>query len=121
MSAAIWPRTVLEGCAFALRDVVDRHEALGMAGEVRVVGGGARSPLWLEIKASVLGRPVRPVLAEEATALGAAILAGTASGVFRDPDEAVTGAVKVAATTVDPDPTARQRYDEGLLAVQRAV
>ena len=105
-------RAVLEGCAFALRDIVDRLDALGLAGEVRVVGGGGRSRLWLEIKAGVLGRPVRPVLAEEATALGAGILAGTAAGTFRDPDEAVTRAVAVAPTTIDPDPAVRERYDQ---------
>ena len=105
-------RAVLEGCAYALRDIVDRLDALGIAGEVRVVGGGGRSRLWLEIKAGVLGRSVRPVLAEEATALGAGILAGTAAGTFSDPDDAVTRAVEVAPTTVDPDPAVRDRYDE---------
>ena len=105
-------RAVLEGCAFALRDIVDRLEALGLGGEVRVVGGGARSRLWLEIKAGVLGRPVRPVLADEATALGAALLAGTAAGTFPDLDDAVDRAVELAPTTVDPDPDHRDRYDE---------
>lgn len=105
-------RAVLEGCAFALRDVVDRLDALGVGGEVRVVGGGARSRLWLSIKAGVLGRPVRPVLAEEATALGAALLAGTAAGTFTDLDDAVARAVALAPTTVDPDPAVRERYDE---------
>lgn len=110
-------RAVLEGCAFALRDIVDRLAALGLGGaggggEVRVVGGGARSRLWLEIKAGVLGRPVRPVLAEEATALGGALLAGTAAGTFSDLDDAVARAVELAPTTVDPDPAARERYDE---------
>jgi xylulokinase len=105
-------RAVLEGCAFALRDIVDRLEHLGLSGEVRVVGGGARSRLWLEIKAGVLGRPVRPVLAEEATALGAALLAGTAAGTFANLDDAVARAVELAPTTVDPDPADRDRHDE---------
>ena len=112
-------RAVLEGCAYALRDIVDRLDALGIAGEVRVVGGGGRSRLWLEIKAGVLGRPVRSVLAEEATALGAGILAGTAAGTFRDPDDAVTRAVEVAPTTVDPDPAVRDRYDEAYAQYRR--
>jgi xylulokinase len=105
-------RAVLEGCAFALRDIVDRLADLGLRGEVRVVGGGARSQLWLEIKAGVLGRPVRPVLAEEATALGAALLAGTAADTFADLDDAVTRAVKLAPSSVDPVPGDRERYDE---------
>ena len=63
-------RAVLEGCAFALRDIVDRLDALGLGrGEVRIVGGGARDNLWATIKASVLGRPVRRVLTQEATYL----------------------------------------------------
>ncbi len=68
-------RAVIEGCTFALQDVLGRMDALGLAGgEVRVVGGGARSALWLQVKADVTGRPVRPVLAAEPTATGAAVL-----------------------------------------------
>ena len=51
-------RAVLEGCAFALRDIVVRLDAMGLGGpEIRVVGGGARSPLWMQIKADVTGQP----------------------------------------------------------------
>jgi xylulokinase len=106
-------RAVLEGCAYALRDIVDRLAALGLArDEVRVVGGGARSPLWLQIKADVLNRPVRPVLAEEPTAVGAAMLAGVASGMFADLDDAVARTVAVAPEPVSPDPLRAQRYAE---------
>ena len=76
-------RAVLEGCAFALRDIVERLDALGLGrGEIRIVGGGARDNLWATIKASVLGRPVRRVLTEEATAVGAAMVAGVGTGFF---------------------------------------
>jgi xylulokinase len=104
---------VLEGCAYALRDVVDRLDALGLAkDEVRVVGGGARSPLWLQIKADVMDRPVRPVLAEEPTALGAAMLAGVAAGAFSDFDDAVDRAVEIAPEPIAPDPARAARYRE---------
>jgi xylulokinase len=106
-------RAVLEGCAYALRDVVDRLDALGLAkDEVRVVGGGARSPLWLQIKADVMDRPVRPVLAEEPTALGAAMLAGVAAGAFADFDDAVDRAVEIAPEPIAPDPARAARYRE---------
>ena len=83
--AAHLARAVLEGCAYALRDIVDRFAALGLGGEeIRVVGGGARSPLWLQIKADVTGQPVRPVLGDCATSMGAAMLAGVAAGIFDD-------------------------------------
>jgi xylulokinase len=106
-------RAVLEGCACALRDIVDRLDSLGLAGgEVRVVGGGARSDLWLQIKADVLNRPVRPVLAEEPTALGAAMLAGVAGGSFNGFEDAVARAVATAPDPVLPDPGRVARYQE---------
>jgi xylulokinase len=111
---------VLEGCAFALRDVVDRLEQLGLGGEeVRVVGGGARSPLWLRIKADVLNRPVRPVLAEEPTALGAALLAAVAGGAFAGFDEAVEHGVELAEEPIVPDPERASLYEERYQAYRR--
>lgn len=106
-------RAVLEGCAYALRDIVDRLDALGLAGdEVRVVGGGGRSPLWCQIKADVLGRPVRPVLSQEGTALGAAMLAGIVAGIFSGVDDAVGRAVHLAPEPIAPDPLSAEAYAE---------
>lgn len=109
-SSAHAARAVLEGCAYALRDIVDRLDALGLGhGEVRIVGGGARDDLWASIKADVLGRPVRRVLTEEATAVGAAMVAGVGAGVFSD-FSAASVAVKLDPGTIDPDPAAQRRY-----------
>ncbi len=105
-------RAVLEGCAYALRDIVDRLDALNLGhGEVRIVGGGARDDLWASIKADVLGRPVRRVLSEEATAVGAAMVAGVGSGVFAS-FPAASCAVQLETSTIDPDPDAQPRYAE---------
>jgi xylulokinase len=113
-------RAVLEGCAYALRDIVDRLDALGLVeDEVRVVGGGARSPLWLQIKADVLDRPVRPVLAEEPTALGAAMLAGVAGGAFASFDEAVDEAVELAPAQIVPDQGRAEAYRESYTTYRR--
>ena len=93
-------RAVLEGCAFALRDVTDRFAAMGLGhDEIRVVGGGASSALWMQIKADVTGRPVRGVAARQATAFGAGLLAAVAAGSFPGIVEAVDATVEVA-----PDP-----------------
>jgi xylulokinase len=106
-------RAVLEGCAFALLDVLGRLDALGLAGqEIRVVGGGARSELWLQVKADVTGRPVRPVLALEPTALGAAVLAGLAAGTFVDAADAVTRTVSPSPRAYLPDDSTRSVYAE---------
>jgi xylulokinase len=106
-------RAVLEGCAFALRDIVGRLDEMGLGGpEIRVVGGGARSPLWMQIKADVTGKPVRAVLTSEPTALGAAILAGLGSGLFADAAEAVARVVELAPEALPPQPDGVAVYDE---------
>jgi xylulokinase len=73
-------RAILEGVAFALRSLVEIAERLGVrVEEIRVAGGGARSRLWLQILADVLGRAVRPALNPDASACGAAALAMAAA------------------------------------------
>ncbi len=81
-------RAVLEGVAFALRDGLDIIDGLGAAADtVRAVGGGSRSPVWCQILADVLGRPIVRATVDEGPAYGAALLAaGT-------PDHASAGAV----------------------------
>ena len=104
-------RAVLEGCTFALRDIVDRLDAMGLAGEeIRVVGGGARSGLWLQMKADVTGRAVRVMACDESTALGAAMLAAVGAGTFSDLDEAVGHLAVPEPMTYEPDPKAAQAY-----------
>jgi xylulokinase len=113
-------RAILEGCAFALRDIVDRFEAMGLGGEeLRVVGGGARSELWLQIKADVTGRPVRAVQGDHATSAGAAMLAAVAAGWFADLDEAAEAAVRLAGAPVWPRAATAEVYEEGYLAYRR--
>lgn len=106
-------RAVLEGCAFALRDIVGRLDQMGLgSAEIRVVGGGARSPLWMQIKADVTEKPVRAVLTPEPTALGAAILAGVGSGMFVNAEEAVARTVELAPAPTLPRPDAVAVYGE---------
>ena len=112
-------RAVLEGCAFALRDIVDRFAELGLAdGEIRVTGGGTRSPLWCQIKADVTGRSIRTLAAAESTALGAAALAATAEGTFASLDEAAARLVKFSGCY---EPCARQTavYQESYAMYRR--
>jgi xylulokinase len=106
-------RAVIEGCCYALRDIVDRLESLGVdASELRVVGGGARSDLWLQIKADVTGRPVRRILGDCATSTGAAVLAGVGAGTFTDLDEAVERAVELDPEPIAPQPQNVETYQQ---------
>jgi xylulokinase len=63
-------------------------EVAGDIGTIRAMGGGARSDLWLQMKADVLGRSVERVACPEAASLGAAELAMVATGDFGSVTEA---------------------------------
>jgi xylulokinase len=104
---------VLEGVAFGLRDSLELLRSLGVEPvSARVSGGGARSNLWLEIVASVLGLPLERTAAEEGAAFGAALLGGVAAGVFADVHEAVAATVRVR-DAVEPDPDWVRPYADG--------
>lgn len=119
-TAASLARAVVEGCCFALRDVTDRFTALGLdTTEIRVVGGGARSPEWLQAKADVTGRPVRAVRVAEASALGAALLAAVARGTFTDLDEAVKSAVVADDEPCQPQAATAEVYADGYARYRR--
>jgi xylulokinase len=113
-------RAVLEGCAYALRDIVDRFASLGLGGdELRVVGGGARSSLWLQIKADVTGRPVRALVGDFATSTGAAMLGAVSLGWFADLDEAAARCVQLAPEPILPRADVAGLYEESYAAYRR--
>jgi xylulokinase len=112
-------RAVLEGVAYGLRDSLELLRELGVAITVgRASGGGARSQLWLEIVASVLGVPLELTAVEEGAAYGAALLGGVAGGVFTDAREAVAQCVRVRGT-VEPNPAWQKVYEEGYARFRR--
>ena len=70
-------------------------EATGsMPSEINFAGGAAKSPLWAQILSDVLGLPVRVPVVKEATALGAAILAGYGVGIYSSIEEGAKRTVK---------------------------
>jgi xylulokinase len=92
-------RAILEGVAFSLKDSFSIFEEMQVpVGNVRLGGGGARSPLWRQIQADVYGYPVEIVEAEEGAAYGAALLAGVGGGVWRTVENACDAVVRVAMT-----------------------
>jgi xylulokinase len=104
-------RAVLEGCAFAVADIVERLAALGLGGDtVRVVGGGARDRTWLQIKADVTERRLELLCEPEATALGAALLAAVGIGWFPDLQAASAAALRLDPVPVEPDPGRAAQY-----------
>jgi len=95
-------RAVLEGVSFGLRDSFELMKSTGLKNisQVRVTGGGARSPLWRQILADVFGAEIVTVNAEEGAAYGAALLAAAGSGAFRSVEEACDATVKITGSIV---------------------
>ncbi len=93
-------RAVLEGVAFGLRDSFELIKGAGLAEirQVRVSGGGARSPLWRQILADVFAVELVTVNTTEGAAYGAALLAGVSAGAWPDVDAACQTCVKVTGS-----------------------
>jgi len=103
-------RAIMESVTYTLRWIMEIMEKQGVTiKEIRIGGGGARSSLWRQIAADVLGRTVVHTEVEEASALGAAMLAAISLGLYRDLEDASKGMVK-AVSRHEPDLEAHQRY-----------
>lgn len=104
-------RAVLEGVAFGLADNFRMLQELGLPApsQVRLSGGGSRSPLWRQIIADVLNIELVTLKTTEGAAFGAALLAGTNAGFWPTVQVACNSAV-VSETIVRPDPEISQLY-----------
>ncbi|MCX7805263.1 MAG: xylulokinase [Planctomycetota bacterium] len=90
-------RAVFEGVAFSLLDSLDIIRSLNVpAGEIRLVGGGARGAFWRQVLADVFNADIFSLRASEGPAFGAAILAATATGRFGSVEEACSATVKTS-------------------------
>ncbi len=89
-------RAALEGTVFALRHNIEiaRH-AGAEVGVLNAMGGSANSLFWTQLKADITGKDIVVPYADEATTLGAAILAGVGVGVYGDFHEARERTLKI--------------------------
>ncbi|MFK0693016.1 FGGY-family carbohydrate kinase [Mesorhizobium sp. IMUNJ 23033] len=104
-------RAILEGVAFAVRRHIRMMETNSGRKLERVIasGGGAKTPLWLKIKASAYGIPIAVPQEPECGVIGCAILAATAEGRFADLEQGA-GAFVRYADEVAPDPRWAETY-----------
>jgi len=99
----------VEGVAFALRDAAMAFGGELAGGPIAMIGGGARSPLWMRVVASVLGRPIlRLAGGDTGPAFGAARLARLAA--TGEPVAAVATQPAIVEI-VDPEPALSDVYD----------
>ncbi len=104
-------QAVLEGVAFALRDSLEVAKSLGIKiDSSKICGGGAKSPLWRKIIASVLNLKLEIVENEEGPGFGAAILAAVGCGEYPSVEAACEKLVKII-DVVDPDEKLVEKYE----------
>jgi xylulokinase len=105
-------RAVMEGVVFSLRERLDVMRALGIElDQIRTTGGGARSRLWRQMQADIFAVPVAAIASMPSAAVGAALLAGVATGVFFDVAAASSMVVRLGSV-LEPDPERVARYDQ---------
>lgn len=109
---AHFARALLEGVAFAVRDTCRAIEEIG--GEiyqVRLAGGGAKSYLWNQIRADVLGKSVLVPEVLESALLGSSIIAAAGLGIYPSLEKAMGEMVKIGYQ-IEPDQARHRRYSE---------
>lgn len=112
-------RAVLEGIAYGFQHHLRVLAERGLtATRARVTNGGARSTLWKQITADVLGVRLEQIARHPGSSLGAAFVAGMGVGAFRDWGE-IERYIEIAAV-VEPDPERHVRY-QGLFALYREI
>jgi xylulokinase len=105
-------KAILEGLTFELRLNMDLLKDGGVrVDELRAIGGGARSELWLQLKADITGIPVVAPRITEAASWGAALLAGVGAGHFASAAEAAEEMLHLERR-FEPDPARAARYEE---------
>lgn len=97
-------RSVLEGVSYSLLDTIEILREYDIPiNQVRVSGGGASSPLWLQIQADIFNAPIVTTNITESSAVGAAMLSAVGTGYFNNVEEAAERVVR-KLNVIEPNP-----------------
>ena len=111
---------VLEGICYEMKDILlMQEEFAGEIQKVRLSGGVTKSPMWCQIFADILNKPVELTEVTETGALGAAMYAGIGLGVYKDCIDAAKKCIRIKETYI-PDKTAVKAYEEGFARYMNA-
>jgi len=105
-------RSIYEATALGTRQILEDAAKFGLeVNRIFLGGGGAKSALWTKIHADAIGKPIHVPAEAEACALGSAMAAGLAAGIYADFDAAAAGMVRMEKV-VEPDPADKAAYDD---------
>lgn len=106
-------RALIEATAYGTRMIVDTFEAAGIPVRSLVASGGiaAKDPMMMQIYADVTGRELRLAGSTQTPALGSAIFAALAAGLYGTLEDAAAGMGNLSDTVYTPDPSAVKVYD----------
>lgn len=102
-------RAAMEGICYGMRHILESGASHFKT--LRLLGGASRSELWNQMQADVYNCPVETIVCEEASALGAAMIAATGSGLYPSLKDAVKGMSRIKRR-YEPDPVRASRYSE---------
>ena len=102
-------RSVIEGITYNLATIVNIFRNHVPIETITVIGGGAKSELWNQMMADIYNTTIEiPSYPEEATSIGAAVIAGVGTGIFENFD-VVNRFIKITHTYA-PDPNRHAKY-----------
>ncbi len=105
-------QAVMEGMAFATRDMYEVAKSIGIKPErTKICGGGGKSPLERKMVANILDITVDVPVSEEGPGMGGAMLAMVACGEYSSVVEAADAIIKVKET-IEPEKALVQKYEE---------
>ena len=109
-------KALMEGTTYEMMLNLQHLESFGISPDaLYATGGGAKSPVWLQIKADITNRPVVAIDADEVGAMGTYMLAAVAVGVYKDLYEAREACVRFGKTYT-PDKRKVQIYKNKMAA-----
>jgi len=103
---------VIEGLNYQFRDMLESFEKASEAPPEKIVaaGGVIQNEFWMQNKADIAGKPIEVPAVEEATPLGAALLAGIGIGIYKNENEAYKQTYRVGSI-YEPDEKNKATYD----------
>ncbi|MBT7866518.1 MAG: xylulokinase [Opitutales bacterium] len=118
MNSEYMIRAAIEGVTMGMNFGLQRLKELGVStSEVRLTGGGSRSPAWRQIMADIFGLPVVCMLEDEGAALGGALQAAWCWSRQRDSSVSIQTITESAtaldeSTRMEPNESAKAQYEE---------